>query len=392
LKWFADLIFALHLLDDESLQVVFPKMSDILEAPQHCISWRFVKQFEPILMTLHQSDCLNSKPSRTQNCSASAELAFDTIMMLHKHILPHWLGIGEIIRVALSSAVASCLGSFRKISAFETNDEGPLKILLRTDDQEPVLVIVQSILSELCKIFDVSFGIVYPSTIFANRDSKFHNEDGGFATTLHLLRSGVILIPQIQELFSDTKASSCKIDILEIIGERVSQVPGTCIIGICCEHGSHDNKAKTANHVRLDRLWDVQFCCKASAKTETLLGFLESAVMKTGADSKDEISNCASEVHSKFTVKHQRHLFLQLSQDNSILRAYAQSVAMLTSTAAPASFSIVKRECNTKRLLRVMRSIQCANCETTNDGNCILACVLVFCSVMTLLKLSAEFG
>jgi hypothetical protein len=218
-------------------------------------------------------------------------------------------------------------------------------------------------------IFEISFGVVYPSSICANRESKFKDELGGFATTLHLLRSGVVLIPQIQELFSDTKSNSSKIDILETIAQKVPQVPGTYIIGIWCEHGMESTKTKTSNQVRLERMWDLHFCCKETAKAEKLLGLLESASI-----GPEDHSSFVSEAQAKFGSKNQEP---NSREDYAILRAYTQSVAMLTSAAAPAGFSIVKRECNTKHLIRLLRAIRCAHFGEDSEGDCILAYVPV---------------
>lgn len=350
-------------------------------------------QFEPDLQPTTQASVFGTNVIDHQICCSSAQLAFDNIMSLHKHILPRWLSVGEVIRVALSSAVASCSERFRNASLSNRNDGSPLRILFRTDDQEPVMVIVQTILSQLCKIFEISFGVVYPSTICTNRESKFKDELGGFATTLHLSRSGVVLIPQIQELFSDTKSNTSKIDILETIAEKipVGQVPGTCIIGIWCEHGPESSKTKTSNQVRIERLWDLNFCCKESAKTESLLGFLESTAIGLQDHSSDVFSRFAIEVQSKFTPENDR--ISQLLEDSSILLVYTQAVAMLTSAAAPAGFSIVKRECNSKHLNRIMRAIQCANFEIANEGSCILACVRIYLIFKTpLIPCNSEFG
>jgi hypothetical protein len=355
-------------------QVVFPKNSHQLIAPQNCISWKFLKQFEPILQPLTPASSFETKLINSQTCSSSAQIAFDNIMLLHKHILPRWLNVGEVIRIALSSAVASCSKRFRFMSASSRNNGAPLRILFRTDDQEPVLVIVQAILSQLCQVFETSFGVVYPNTMYADRDARSKNELGGFATTLHLLRSGVVVIAQLQDLFSDTKSNSSKIDILEIITEKVSsaQVPGTCIVGIWCENGPESTKMKTSNQVRLERMWDLHFCCKEPAKTESLLGFLPSAAIGLHDHSSEDIfGRFVSELQSKFATKNDSFSM----EDNAIFMAYSQAVAMLTSAAAPAGFSIVKRECNSKHLMRIMRAIQCAHLGIANEGDCILACV-----------------
>jgi hypothetical protein len=355
------------------MQVVFPKRS-CLVAPQNSISWTFPKLLEPIVMKFTQQDFFHRKPIDSLSCCASAQLAFDNIMLLHKHILPRWLDVGEVIRVALSCAVASCSPRFRSMPVCDPSDGSPLKIVFHTNDQEPVLVIVQTMLSQLCKIFEISFGIVYPNTICVSRESKLKNEDSGFATTLHLLRSGVVLIPQIQELFSDTKVNSSKIDIIETIANSV-QVPGTCIIGIWCDHGSESSKSKTSNQVRLEKMWDLQFCCKESAKTESLIGFLESAVVGIPDHSSDVFKSFISEAQSKFSIKTDRVSSLQLWETDCIFTAYAKSVSMLTSAAVPVGFSVVKRECNPKHLTRILRAIQCSNFEVADVGDCILAYV-----------------
>lgn len=346
-------------------------------APQNSVSWTFPKHFEHILMKSTQQDIFERKLIDAQSCCVSAQRAFDNIMLLHKHILPRWLDVGEVIRVALSCAVASCSRRFRSMSVCDPSDGAPLKIVFHTNDQEPVLVIVQTMLSQLCKLFEISFGIVYPNTICVNRESKLKNEDSGFATTLHLLRSGVVLIPHIQELFSDTKVNSSKIDILETISNSSPQVPGTCIVGIWCDHGSFESsKAKTSNQVRIERMWDLHFCCKESAKTESLLGFLESAVVGIPDHSSDVFKSFVSEAQSKFAIKTDRVSSLQLWETDCIFTAYAKSVSMLTSAAVPVGFSVVKRECNPKHLTRILRAIQCANFEAADVGDCILAYVV----------------
>jgi hypothetical protein len=321
------------------------------------------------------ADAIETKPIDAQRCCSAAQLAFENILLLHKHILPRWLNIGEVIRIALASAVASCSERFRLMYTSNRMDGAPLRILFRTDDQEPVLVIVQAILSELCRIFEISFGVVYPNAICATRDARFKNELGGFATTLHLSRSGVVLIPQLQDLFSDTKSNSSKIDILETIADKIPSVPGTCIVGIWSEHGPEPIKTKTSNQVRLERLWDLHFCCKESAKTESLLGFLESTTISLQDHSSEIINRFVYETRTKFAMKSVSCSIEQLLEGKAVFTAYTQSVAMLTSAAAPAGFSIVKRECNLKHLTRIMRAIQCANFETANEGHCILACV-----------------
>jgi hypothetical protein len=367
-------LFAL-LCSNLFLQVVFPKRSHQFVASQSCISWRFLKHFEPILQPSVLADAIQTKPIDAQSCCSAAQLAFENIMLLHKHILPRWLNVGEIIRIALASAVASCSEKFRVMYAGNRIDGAPLRILFRTDDHEPVLVIVQAILSELCRIFEICFGVVYPNSICATRDARFKNELGGFATTLHLLRSGVVLIPQLQDLFGDTKSNSSKIDILETIADKISGVPGTCIVGIWCEHGPEPTKTKTSNQVRLERLWDLHFCCKESAKTESLLGFLESTTIGLQDSSSEIVSHFVYETRTKFAKKNDRFSIEQLLEGRAIFTAYTQSVAILTSAAAPAGFSTVKRECNLKQLTRIMRAIQCANFETASEGHCILACV-----------------
>jgi hypothetical protein len=200
-----------------------------------------------------------------------------------------------------------------------------------------------------------------------------------------LLRSGVVLLPQIQELFSDTKANSSKIDILEsIAGDKLAgaAVPGTCIVGIWCEQGSENIKNKTVNQVRLERMWDLHFCCKEPAKAESLLGFLDSAAFCTQDHSNIEFNNFVSDARTKFASKKER-LSLEPQENSPISSAYTQSVAMLTSAAVPTGFSIVKRECNIKQLARIRRAIHCANFEITNEGDCVLACVAAFFIVKT---------
>ena len=358
-------------------QVVFPKRSadQFLLAPQNCISWNFLKYLEPSSKPLAQTDRYESTPIDAQSCCTSAQLAFDNIMLLHQHILPRWLDIGDVFRVALSTVVASCSDRFRSMNTSDPDEGAPLNIVFRTDDQEPVLILVQTLLTQLCNVFKTSFGIVYPNTICVSRDSKSKTEDSSFATTLHLMRSGVILIPQIQELFSDTKANGSKIDILETIAQKVPQVPGTCIIGIWCEHGMESTKTKTSNQVRLERMWDLHFCCKETAKADKLLGLLESASI-----GPEDHSSFVSEAQVKFGSKNDRPSIQEPNsrQDYAILRAYTQSVAMLTSAAAPAGFSIVKRECNTKHLIRLLRAIRCAHFGEDSEGDCILAYVPVF--------------
>jgi hypothetical protein len=359
------------------VQIVFPKRSHQLMAPHHCISWRFLKPAHLISKRPTRADSGVSKPIDAKSFSKSAQHSFDNIMLLHKLILPRWLNIGEVIRVALTAAVASCSDRFRTSSSDPT-DGAPLKIVFRTDDQEPVMVIVQTILLLLCKIFEVSFGVVYPNSICTSRESRIKNEDSGFATTLHLLRSGVVLLPQVQELFSDSKTNSAKIDILETIACGKSAVPGTCIIGICCEQEPESTKTKTSNQVRIDRMWDLHFCCKESAKTESLLGLLDSAALNTQDHLDAVFSDFLSEAHTMFASKNDELSIQQPHQDNAIFTAYAQSVAMLTSAAVPSGFSIVKRECNVKHLSRIWRAIQCANFKIMDDGDCVLACVPLF--------------
>jgi hypothetical protein len=318
-----------------------------------------------------------STPINSQSFSTSAQVAFDSILHIHQHILPRWLDVGEVVRIALTAAVASSSDRFRT-SISDPSDRAPLKIVFRTDDQEPVMVIVQTILLQLCKIFEISFGIVYPSSICTSRDSRFKNEDSGFATSLHLLRSGVILLPQIQELFSDTKANSSKIDILETVaGDKAASaavVPGTCIIGLWIENGSENIKVKSVNQVRLERMWDLQFCCKEPAKTEALIGLLDSAAFCTSEHSEIAINQFVSDTRTKFASKIE--ILTNQPQENSpIFAAYIKAVAMLTSAAVPAGFSIVKRECSLRHLARIRQAIQCANFEITHEGDCVLACV-----------------
>jgi hypothetical protein len=349
-----------------------------VSALQNCISWKFLNCSELPLKPSARPDFRESTPIDVQRCCTSAQLAFDNIMLLHKNIVPRWLDIGDVVRVALSTVVASCSGRFRNMSTNDPDEGAPLSIVFRTDDQEPVLLLVQTILKQLCNIFETSFGIVYPSTICASRDIRSKNEDGGFATTLHLLRGGVILIPQIQEMFSDTKVNSSKIDIIETISQKVPQVPGTCIIGIWCEHGMESTKAKTSNQVRLEKMWDLHFCCKETAKAEKLLGLLESTSIGAEDYSSIHFSRFVSETQAKFGSKNDRLSIQEPRNDHTILRAYTQSVAMLTSAAAPAGFSIVKKECSTKHLIRIVRAIRCANFEDASEGDCILAYVLHF--------------
>jgi hypothetical protein len=329
-----------------------------------------------VLKASSRAELFDSKPIDAQSFSNSTQLAFDNIMGLHKDILPRWPNIGEIVRVALTAAVASCSEKFCTPDS-DPSDGAPLKILFRTDDQEPVMVIVQTILLQLCKFFDISFGIVYPNSICTSRDSRFKNEDSGFATSLHLLRSGVILLPQIQELCSDTKANSSKIEILETIaGDKTASaaVPGSCIIGIWCEHGSENIKTKTVNQVRLERMWDLHFCCKEPAKAESLLGLLDSAAFCTQDHSNTARTHFFSDARIKFSSRNE--CSSSQSQGNCpIFTAYTQSVAMLTSAAVPTGFSIVKRECNLKHLARIRRAIHCANFEVTDEGDCVMACV-----------------